>query len=148
MKTETKKCSKCGRVLPLSAFHTEKSRKDGHQAYCSECMNEYQRNRYREIVLESGDRLKEIREKRSSYYYNIEKKHSKMNIRFKTTHGRAILSVPDGFPVDSDVARATAVTLDSVGTEWNVGSARITLFDSQAKYLGFMSWTTEVATEK
>ena len=34
---ETKKCSKCGRELPLSEFHKFKRSIDGHQAYCKQC---------------------------------------------------------------------------------------------------------------
>lgn len=33
----TKKCSKCGRELPLSEFHKFKRSIDGHQAYCKQC---------------------------------------------------------------------------------------------------------------
>lgn len=34
---ETKKCSKCGRELPLSEFHKFKRSIDGHQAYGKQC---------------------------------------------------------------------------------------------------------------
>ena len=33
----TKRCSKCGRELPLSEFHKLKGSIDGHQAYCKQC---------------------------------------------------------------------------------------------------------------
>lgn len=38
-----KKCSKCGRVLPLDSFPKNRTRKDGHHVYCQECYNEMQR---------------------------------------------------------------------------------------------------------
>jgi hypothetical protein len=34
---ETKRCSKCGRILPLTDFFQCKSRKDGVQSFCKEC---------------------------------------------------------------------------------------------------------------
>lgn len=40
-----KKCSKCGRELPVSEFWKNASTKDGLQTYCKECGNVYARNR-------------------------------------------------------------------------------------------------------
>lgn len=42
METEikTKKCSKCGRELPVEEFHKNKSSKDGLYCYCKECSGE------------------------------------------------------------------------------------------------------------
>ena len=37
----TKKCSKCGRELPVSEFYKNKSCKDGLRPYCKECHKEY-----------------------------------------------------------------------------------------------------------
>lgn len=37
----TKKCSECGRVLPISEFHKKKDSKDGYQAMCRSCKAEY-----------------------------------------------------------------------------------------------------------
>lgn len=35
--TQTKRCAKCGRDLPLDAFNKSAGRKDGRQTYCREC---------------------------------------------------------------------------------------------------------------
>ena len=43
MSTETKRCSKCGRELPLSEFYSNKSKPDGHGCYCKECAKARQR---------------------------------------------------------------------------------------------------------
>ncbi len=40
-----KKCSKCGRELPVSEFWKNASTEDGLQTYCKECGNVYTRNR-------------------------------------------------------------------------------------------------------
>lgn len=37
---KTKKCPKCGRVLPLSEFHLRQAAADGLQAWCKECQKE------------------------------------------------------------------------------------------------------------
>ena len=39
--TETKKCTKCGEVKPLDAFHRDKARKDGHGYWCKACIAAY-----------------------------------------------------------------------------------------------------------
>lgn len=39
----TKICSKCGRELPISEFHNDKTHKDGHRSECRECTK--QRNK-------------------------------------------------------------------------------------------------------
>lgn len=40
-----KKCSKCGRELPVSEFWRNASTEDGLQTYCKECGNIYAKNR-------------------------------------------------------------------------------------------------------
>lgn len=42
---ETKKCSKCGRVLPFDQFNKNRASLDGLQTYCKECGNAYAKNR-------------------------------------------------------------------------------------------------------
>ena len=71
-----------------------------------------------------------------------------MIIRYRTRRGRVILSIPDGIPVDADVAKAAAITLDSLGSEVNAGSARITWHDDKGKNIGFMSWTSDKRAKK
>ena len=39
--TETKKCSKCGRILPVDEFSKYNKAKDGLQGYCRECSSKY-----------------------------------------------------------------------------------------------------------
>lgn len=38
-----KKCTKCGRVLPISEFNKSRRHKDGLQYYCCECQHETNR---------------------------------------------------------------------------------------------------------
>lgn len=40
-----KRCSKCKRDLPVTDFARSSKAPDGWQAYCKECMNDYQRER-------------------------------------------------------------------------------------------------------
>lgn len=37
VEVKTKRCSKCGRVLPITQFHKDKSSKDGLQCWCKQC---------------------------------------------------------------------------------------------------------------
>ena len=41
--TETKRCSKCGKVKPLADFHRDRSRKLGRFPQCRECERQYER---------------------------------------------------------------------------------------------------------
>ena len=41
-----KTCRRCGKIKPLSKFHKDKNRSDGHYAYCKACVAEVQRARY------------------------------------------------------------------------------------------------------
>lgn len=38
---KTKKCAKCGRILPLSEFNKNKRTGDGYQYQCRDCAREY-----------------------------------------------------------------------------------------------------------
>ena len=42
-----KKCTKCGRELPLSEFTKNKSRRDGLQVWCKSCRSEFDKTRDR-----------------------------------------------------------------------------------------------------
>ena len=43
---EEKKCKKCGEVLPLSEFPTNKNSKDGYSHLCKRCLTENKRQPY------------------------------------------------------------------------------------------------------
>lgn len=40
---KNKKCTKCGRELPLTEFYRNKATKDGLSVYCKSCCYEYLR---------------------------------------------------------------------------------------------------------
>lgn len=41
-----KKCTRCGKVKPLSKFHKRKRNPDGHQRWCKQCTKEYRKGYY------------------------------------------------------------------------------------------------------
>ena len=43
---KTKRCSKCGRILPITEFHKDKSRKDGLQCWCKDCQKAMKKEWY------------------------------------------------------------------------------------------------------
>ena len=43
---KTKKCTKCGRELPLNEFYLNRAAADGLQAWCKECQNERVRTKH------------------------------------------------------------------------------------------------------
>ena len=47
---DTKRCSKCGRELPLECFGKDKNSKDGLQYWCRECLKEYYQANKKEIL--------------------------------------------------------------------------------------------------
>jgi len=44
--TATKRCTKCGKDLPLDAFRRDRSRKLGRFSQCRECERQYERTYY------------------------------------------------------------------------------------------------------
>lgn len=71
-----------------------------------------------------------------------------MIIRYRTKHGLVILSIPDGFPVDADAAKAAAHSLDQMGSAFKAGSTRFSWHDDKGKNIGFMSWTSDEGSKK
>ena len=51
---ETKKCSRCGRELPVTEFGKNKSAKDGLQVFCKECFRQYARNKKADAPKQGG----------------------------------------------------------------------------------------------
>lgn len=45
---ELKKCSECGRMLPISEFNKNRNSRDGLQDRCRDCFSAYNRRRYQE----------------------------------------------------------------------------------------------------
>ncbi len=74
---EIKKCSRCGRELPLESFTKLKTSKDGLDYWCKECKRECRKQNYqsnRECELEQMKRYrqehKEERAQKWKQYYN------------------------------------------------------------------------------
>lgn len=61
VEVETKQCSKCKRILPVSEFCKNKARKDGLADMCKDCIKEYRKeyrktDRYKESVKKYCDK--------------------------------------------------------------------------------------------
>lgn len=41
-----KVCKKCETNKPIEAYHKDRSAKDGHRAYCKDCVKEYNKRYY------------------------------------------------------------------------------------------------------
>lgn len=55
---ETKKCSKCGRMLPVTDFYKSNRYKDGLQYYCKECHKaEAQKSRDEKVQMRENNPL-------------------------------------------------------------------------------------------
>lgn len=52
---ETKKCTKCGRILPIDQFNWRDKAKGTHRADCKECHSGYMKNQYKQKKLEIQD---------------------------------------------------------------------------------------------
>jgi len=57
-----KKCTKCGIEKPLTEFHKDKNKKDGHRSHCKSCIKKY---------------YAENKEKRAKYYAENKEKRAK-----------------------------------------------------------------------
>ncbi len=61
---ESKTCTHCGRLLPLSAFRRKACWKQGRMSWCAECVDAYRQGRYA-TDPEYRERIK--RERRERY---------------------------------------------------------------------------------
>ena len=59
-KTEvkTKLCTKCGRELPVSEFNKRARSADGLQIYCRECIQKYNKEKYKTLLVTSQNTKK------------------------------------------------------------------------------------------
>jgi len=57
-----KKCSKCGRVLPVEMFNRDKKKKDGLRYTCKDCDREMRRRYYEENLEKERERRRRYRE--------------------------------------------------------------------------------------
>ncbi|HAI41575.1 MAG TPA: hypothetical protein DCM40_27410, partial [Maribacter sp.] len=68
---KTKKCTKCKIEKPLTEFHKDKYRKDGHSPRCKTCKAQYSAQHYaenKEKILEQKAQYRaENKEKRAQY---------------------------------------------------------------------------------
>lgn len=100
---ETKICTKCDEVKPLSEFGKDKSR-DGRQSRCRLCANAYARQYYVEHKEERAAYRAEHREEHLAYYreYNAERRADSMNSDLLRHYGitlddyNAMLEAQDG----------------------------------------------------
>jgi len=63
IKQLTKKCSKCGKIKPLSEFYKDKRAKNGRQSWCKECIIKYEEKNKERIL----DYAKGYRENNKEY---------------------------------------------------------------------------------
>ena len=66
-----KRCSKCGKVKPVTEFYKNRTSKDGLRFWCKECCRQYDRESY-----------KKNREKRLNYVKNYYKQHRENILRY------------------------------------------------------------------
>ena len=55
---QTKKCSKCGKELPISDFHADKRKKYGVGCACRECKNKYKHDNREKLLVAQKERRK------------------------------------------------------------------------------------------
>ncbi len=62
MNTPVKRCTRCGRDLPLTAFHVRKASRDGLMAACKTCIGIYTKHHYAENKAADNERSRQYRE--------------------------------------------------------------------------------------
>ena len=68
---KTKRCSKCGRILPIDNFSKDKTRKDGLQSNCKECCSKYQQTNRQYLNQYQREYNKEYYKQFKGYYLYI-----------------------------------------------------------------------------
>jgi len=80
----TKRCSKCGRELPLDCFSKNKTKKDGLQGECKECRKQYD-DKYRN---ENTDYFKQYRAEHADYFKQYKSKWNADHADEVATYGK------------------------------------------------------------
>lgn len=79
-----KRCSKCGRILPITEFHKDKSRKDGLQCWCKACIRACQ-------AEWSTNHKEKIAEYMSEYYAKNKEAIAQKQAEYRQANKDAIL---------------------------------------------------------
>ena len=68
---KTKRCSKCGRILPIDNFSKDKTKKDGLRSNCKECCSKYQQTNRQYLNQYQREYNKEYYKQFKGYYLYI-----------------------------------------------------------------------------
>lgn len=100
---ETKRCSKCGRELPISAFGKDHRTDDGHARYCKECLSARvnRRNQIKQANTERG--LKRLEAYTDDALYN--------ELRRRGWIGRLVRAEYIGDPAPAGLAKRAGEAL-------------------------------------
>lgn len=118
---DTKSCSKCEKVKPLSEFHKDKRAKDGLYAHCKECHYEMthayeQSEKGKEVIRKSLEKRKDqVREYHRQYSAQESSRQQRANYA-KSEAGKAAQKRKDakrkaryGYKLDAKTAVSNAV---------------------------------------
>ena len=91
---KTKRCPKCERVLPITQFSNDKSKKDGLRSYCKECTKAYNveyyvNNKERLKAYSAEWRVKNkeaISQKKADYRVKNKEKIAQKNAEWRAKH--------------------------------------------------------------
>lgn len=74
-------CTTCKESLPLEEFYVEKKTKDGRRAVCKNCMNDFSKNRYKNMKPEEKDKLSKYSRTKNKEWFQKNKKRVCENIK-------------------------------------------------------------------
>lgn len=75
----TKKCSKCGRILPISEFSKNKTTKDGLHCWCRGCCSKYSQTYNKTHSQTYKEYQKEYRQTNSQYLKEYQRQYQQTN---------------------------------------------------------------------
>lgn len=82
--SKTRKCSKCKQILPLTAFHRNKTQPDGRGYHCKKCKVKYTK-KYRETPNGKAARQREYKKYKESANYKTVRLGAELKHRFGIT---------------------------------------------------------------
>ena len=117
--SETKKCTRCGRVLPIENYNKSSKSADGLQIYCRECQSELSKAYNRANAAKIAERRRERQQQKAAVDSAPKDEPTNNADVIRTSDGRTLRRVSDSCkPLEEYTSRDLLSELKRRGYVW------------------------------